>query len=68
MVKDLVCGMQVDENNPETPHFEYKAETYYFCTPLCRAQFEADPDRYIINESKKENSARKHRGRGNPNG
>jgi YHS domain-containing protein len=67
MVRDFVCGMQVEENNPETPQFEYKAETYYFCTPLCRAQFEADPDRYI-KESKKVNSARKHRGKGNPDG
>jgi YHS domain-containing protein len=67
MVKDLVCGMQVDENSPETQQFEYKGEMYYFCTPLCRAQFEADSDRYI-KESKKENPERIHRGRGNPDG
>jgi len=65
MVKDLVCGMQVDEKNPETPRVEYKGKTYHFCTPLCRAQFEADPDSYIL-ESKKSEIKREHKGKGNP--
>jgi YHS domain-containing protein len=65
MAKDLVCGMQVDENNPETPGLEYKGKTYYFCTPLCLAQFEADPDHYI-SESGKSGSEREHQGKGNP--
>lgn len=65
MVKDLVCGMQVDENNPETQHLKYEGETYYFCTPLCWVQFEAEPERFIKDSEKRE-SKRKHRGEGNP--
>lgn len=65
MTKDLVCGMQVDENNPETPRLEYRGETYYFCTPLCRAQFEADPERFL-SESGESETGRRHKGRGNP--
>jgi len=45
-VRDPVCGMWV---NPETAadSHAYRGQTYYFCRTQCRAQFEADPDRYL---------------------
>jgi len=62
MVKDLVCGMKVDENSLETLHLEYQGKTYYFCTNLCLVQFRADPEKYI----REQNSEKQHRGKGNP--
>lgn len=46
MVKDPVCGMQVD--NDQTKHqLQYMGKRYYFCTPWCKASFEKDPDKYL---------------------
>jgi YHS domain-containing protein len=46
MVKDLVCGMDV---NPKTAtnKSEYKGETYYFCSPGCKKSFDQNPEKYI---------------------
>lgn len=45
-VRDPVCGMWV---NPKTApdSYAYRGQTYYFCRTHCRAEFEADPDRYL---------------------
>lgn len=44
-VTDVVCGMVVDSDTaPARSTFE--GTTYYFCTPECRDQFEANPARY----------------------
>jgi YHS domain-containing protein len=46
MAKDLVCGMDVDE---ETAKYKttYKGKTYYFCAPGCKKVFEENPEKYI---------------------
>jgi L-lactate dehydrogenase len=45
MVKDPVCGMEIDEM--EARHSaEYMGETYYFCTEACKTTFDANPDKY----------------------
>ncbi len=50
MEKDPVCGMEVeDTSNAET--YVYKDKTYYFCTTLCKIQFEQNPEKYIEKES-----------------
>lgn len=43
---DPVCGMEVD---PKTAAHtsEYKGQTYYFCAPGCKKQFDKDPERYV---------------------
>jgi len=46
MVRDPVCGMEVDEKG-FTFHTEYKGHTYHFCRPTCKERFLADPERYI---------------------
>lgn len=46
MVKDPVCGMDVDVKHP--PAFaEYHGKTYYFCSPGCKTEFERNPQRYV---------------------
>jgi Cu+-exporting ATPase len=45
-VRDPVCGMAVD---PATSlhRFEYRDETYHFCSAGCRTKFAADPKAYL---------------------
>lgn len=46
MVKDLVCGMSVDEKS--TPHVSiYNGVAYYFCSAGCKAKFDIHPEQYI---------------------
>jgi Cu+-exporting ATPase len=46
VAKDLVCGMNVDE---ETAKYKttHKGKTYYFCALGCQRTFEANPQKYI---------------------
>ena len=46
MVKDPVCGVEID---PEVTRWQgkYLGETYYFCCLSCLEAFEKDPLRYI---------------------
>jgi YHS domain-containing protein len=50
MVKDLVCGMDVDEKTAQYTT-TYKGKTYYFCAPGCKKTFEMKPDNYIGDSS-----------------
>jgi Cu+-exporting ATPase len=45
MVKDVVCGMTIDENKAAAKS-DYKGQTYYFCAPGCKTKFDADPKKY----------------------
>lgn len=45
---DPVCGMEVSEETEF--RVEYGGKTYYFCSPHCKAQFEANPEKYIKGE------------------
>lgn len=45
MVKDVVCGMTIDENKAAATS-EYKGQTYYFCAQGCKTKFDADPKKY----------------------
>ncbi len=47
---DPVCKMLV---MPETAaaEFEYNGTTYYFCNPGCKTRFQADPERYLRQET-----------------
>ena len=50
MAKDLVCGMQVDPKTAAA-QTEYKGQTYYFCSPGCKVDFDKDPEKYIQAEA-----------------
>src|SRR4030088_1971596 len=45
-VRDPVCGMAV---NPATSkhRFDYRGETFHFCSAGCRTKFAADPQKYL---------------------
>ena len=55
MARDVVCGMQVDRQNP-VARTEYKGKEYVFCSELCRIRFEEDPERYLRSGSSEEHS------------
>ncbi|HXN05530.1 MAG TPA: YHS domain-containing protein [Nitrospiria bacterium] len=46
MVKDLVCGMQVDEKKAAGTS-NYKGQIYYFCSVSCKVKFEKKPENFI---------------------
>jgi uncharacterized protein len=44
--RDPVCGMTVDRHAGK-PIAVFRGRTYYFCGGGCKAQFEAEPERYV---------------------
>ncbi len=46
MEKDVVCGMMIDPKTAEWKS-EYQGKTYYFCGEGCKAEFDADPAKYV---------------------
>ena len=46
LVKDPVCGMDVDAHSA-AGQVEHGGTTYYFCSTFCKAKFEADPEQYV---------------------
>ena len=46
MVRDPVCGMEIDPAaSAETT--EYEGEKYYFCNQDCKKSFDQDPEKYV---------------------
>ncbi len=45
MVIDVICGMEIDEKNTKWKS-EYKGEIFYFCGPLCKMEFDENPEKY----------------------
>jgi len=45
-VKDPVCGMDVDPSVAKHSS-EYRGETFYFCSLMCKKAFEDDPLNYL---------------------
>ena len=46
MVRDPVCGMQVDEASAPAS-VVHERERYFFCSAHCKAKFEADPAAFL---------------------
>ncbi|GAA4127438.1 copper-translocating P-type ATPase [Nocardioides fonticola] len=46
VVKDPVCGMSVDPTTA-THYVTHEGQTFYFCSPGCRAKFVANPADYV---------------------
>jgi membrane fusion protein, copper/silver efflux system len=46
MVKDVVCGMDIDPKDA-AGKVEYEGKTYYFCTLECKTKFEKAPKQYV---------------------
>jgi len=49
MVKDSVCGMEIDEKKAAAKS-EYREGNYYFCCPVCKESFEKEPEKYVKEE------------------
>lgn len=45
MVRDPVCGMDVDERTARFKS-EYMGKTYYFCCRSCKETFDKNPAKY----------------------
>jgi Cu+-exporting ATPase len=50
-VLDPVCGMTVDPATSKH-RFDYRGETFHFCSAGCRTKFAADPVSYLEKDSK----------------
>lgn len=46
MATDPVCGMEVDPRTAQHKS-EHKGQTYYFCSPGCKRDFEKEPEKYL---------------------
>jgi Cu+-exporting ATPase len=46
MVQDVVCHMEIDPSE-SAGEVEHEGRTYYFCSPGCKEDFEADPAGYV---------------------
>ena len=46
MAKDPVCKMDVDPAKAAGSS-QYNGQTYYFCSPGCKRQFDENPQHYI---------------------
>jgi YHS domain-containing protein len=47
MVKDPVCGMNVDPSERGTIKEEYKGNMYHFCSQTCKKSFDENPKKYV---------------------
>ena len=55
MVLDVVCGMEIDEKTAKWKT-EFKGKTYYFCGPMCKLEFDENPQKYVKANSTEQNS------------
>jgi YHS domain-containing protein len=46
MVKDPVCGMQVEEKKAKATAV-HEGHTYAFCSPSCKQTFEKTPEKFV---------------------
>ena len=51
MVKDPVCGMELDSSQAEAQTI-YKDQVYYFCSTECRRTFEENPEEFVGSKRK----------------
>ncbi len=52
MERDPVCGMEIKDTN-KTEKIEYKGKVYYFCSTLCKIQFEQEPEKFTKKNDEK---------------
>ncbi|MBM4466620.1 MAG: heavy metal translocating P-type ATPase [Chloroflexi bacterium] len=51
MVKDPVCGMEIEDKDAVASH-SYEGRTYYFCSRACEEQFLEKPEFYVAKSAK----------------
>ncbi len=55
MLKDVVCGMQIDERTAAGKS-EHRGKTYYFCSNGCKERFDRDPHKYAAKTEEQKDS------------
>jgi Cu+-exporting ATPase len=45
MIKDPVCGTEVNPQN--AVRVQYKGQTYYFCSQMCKTMFGREHQKYL---------------------
>lgn len=46
MVRDVVCGMELDPEGAPVSLI-HEGITYYFCSDACQHEFEGEPEKYL---------------------
>ena len=46
MQNDPVCGMQIEESQA-VGKSDYQEKIYYFCSAVCKTEFDEEPEKYI---------------------
>ena len=59
MIHDPVCGMEI-KDIAKAEKFEYKGTIYYFCSTLCKIQFEQNPEKYVKKDDSDEHKHHHH--------
>lgn len=49
MIKDIVCGMIVPDNDKSEKTI-LKNKVYYFCSSICKTLFDESPNQYLEKE------------------
>ena len=50
MVKDTVCGMEVNEQTSQNKSI-HMGNVFYFCSTECKTEFDRNPDKYAKAET-----------------
>ncbi len=59
MIRDPVCGMEIDEKSTKFST-EYLGKTYFFCSESCKLKFEKNPEHYIEKSNRNIHAHHKH--------
>ena len=46
MVKDVVCGMEVDPTDAPAQR-DFQGKTYFFCAEECAERFDRNPQQFV---------------------
>lgn len=49
-VRDPVCGMKLKASEAKFKS-DYKGKTYYFCSEVCKAKFDREPEKFAVRET-----------------
>ncbi len=60
MLQDPVCGMEIKDTS-KAISLTHEGETYFFCTDLCKIQFEQNPKKYIKEDKEHSNHEDHHK-------
>jgi len=52
MPKDPVCGRRMNRNKAYAV-VRHRGVDYLLCCPRCQAEFEADPEKYLLDKGKR---------------